>query len=148
MSHVPVELRARRNRIRFVNDIIVVAFGLFFLWAAVYKAVRPDESIAFANAFLDSPSRSDLLVKAVTVVELVVGSALLLDIHARAMVMGVLVLMVLFSAALVYAKRSGYAGTCGCVGIGTTLDHALVRNAILALVACATMWIPSPRDIT
>jgi hypothetical protein len=137
MRHSKIQVQNRA-----VYDFIVIVFGLFFVWAGVYKAVWPDDAVRFAGVFFDS-HRSDLIVKAASVVELAIGSALLLNLYSRVMVMLVIGLMVIFSTGLVYAKRAGYVGTCGCAGVGTTLDHALVRNAILAFVACATVWIPS-----
>src|ERR1041384_101490 len=92
-----------------VHRVFVVTFGVLFLWAAVYKSVWPAESVHFVDAMLRSPANSGLIVKAVTGLELIVGTALLLGFRTRSMVLVMLMIVFAFSAALLWAKRAGYA---------------------------------------
>lgn len=134
-----------RSTTMLLCNSFTFAFGLLFAWAALYKATWPSDSVRFAGLFLPTDQAS-LAVKVLTAAELTIGSVLLFGTSSRAVMLIALSLIVVFSSALLYAKISGYTEACGCVGIGTTVSHALVRNAILAAAACAAIWVPTARS--
>jgi len=119
-----------------------VAFGLMWLVAAAAKLASPLVPYEMVTHAVDPGSPSKALLAAAVACEVALGAAMVL----RAVQGFALSLAGLVAASLVLlAVRASAAELvpCGCFGdvLGTTLDGALIRNAVLAAVLVALiLW--------
>ena len=114
---------------------IRLVLGSVFVWAGAAKLVQ-------IPAFVETVAAFDMLptglvspfALSVIWVELIAGGLLLLDIWPRSNALVVLVLLVVFSAALGINMYRGNDVTCGCFGGdgGTSLAWVLLRDLFLA----------------
>ena len=119
-----------------------VAFGVMWLVAAAAKIAAPLVPYEMITHAVDPGSPSRALLAAAVACEVALGAAMVL----RAVQGFALTLAGLVAASLVLlAVRASAAELvpCGCFGdvLGTTLDGALIRNAVLAAVLIALiLW--------
>jgi putative oxidoreductase len=113
--------------------VLAAAFG----WAAISKILRPRSWRATLDAHEIPPSWARIARVLVPASEIGVAALVLTGMRVAAGV-GALALLVMFSAAVVRARRRlGTAVPCGCFGGRRTIDARLLlaRNVVLAGVA-------------
>lgn len=114
---------------------IRLALGGVFVWAGTAKLVQTSSFVETVAAFAILPA--DWVAPfalSVIWIELIAGGLLLLDIWPRSNALVVLLLLVMFSAALGINMYRGNDVTCGCFGGdgGTSLAWVLLRDLFLA----------------
>lgn len=130
----------------FLN-LIRIALGIIFIYAAVPKILRPDE---FADAINNYRILPYFLVNIMAIclpwVELFFGTFLVLGIRIKAASFGVLLLMVVFIAAILSAWARGIDINCGCFGTGSeTISYKeIIRDIIFFIMALLT-FLKTPR---
>ena len=127
---------------RLGGNFIQWILGLLLIWAAIYKSWSPGDSLRLSGAVLPSASPA-VVVSSAAIVEWTVGVLLLLGILKRPVLGLFIVMMACFSAVLFRAKMNGFAGSCGCLGLGGTAGSALVRNGFLIALAMVSFFAPS-----
>lgn len=125
---------------RFSFNVLRIAIALLLLWSAVHKASVPVDAVALAR-WVCSWCDAAWLVKAVTLVEWSLGSALLCGYRAQGSLVCTASLLALFTSVLFVALHTGYTGGCGCFGIKADAGGAILRNAALIAVVAITFWL-------
>jgi hypothetical protein len=121
--------------------VIQLALGQLLIWAAVSTSWKPDDALRLSSAVLPRVSPG-VVVNVASVLEWIVGVSLLSGVSKR-LVLGVFIVMVAsFSAGLFLAKHHGFRGSCGCLGLGGTVESALVRNGVLLVFALVSFSAP------
>lgn len=124
--------------------VIVVLLGVLFIIAAVTKLSSPD-SFRAALRKLIGPPLAGFATRAIPALELLVGASLVLGVYPRQITAIAVVMLLVFSAALLRMWRKGVTG-CACFGEASESAPAgLARNAILIALALAFVVLP-PRD--
>ena len=121
---------------------IRLVLGGVFVWAGTAKLVQIPSFIETVAAFDILPADwVALFALSVIWIELIAGGLLLLDIWPRSNALVVLVLLVMFSAALGINMYRGNDVTCGCFGGdgGASLAWTLLRDLLLAGGAAALL---------
>ena len=121
---------------------IRLVLGGVFVWAGTAKLMQIPSFVETVTAFDILPA--DLAAPfalAVIWIELIAGGLLILDIWPRSNALVVLVLLVIFSAALGINMYRGNDVTCGCFGgdRGASLAWALLWDLLLASGAAALL---------
>lgn len=114
---------------------IRLVLGGVFVWAGTAKLVQIPSFVETVTAFDILPA--DLAASfalSVIWIELIAGGLLLLNIWPRSNALVVLILLVIFSAALGINMHRGNDVTCDCFGGagGASLSWALLRDLLLA----------------
>jgi uncharacterized membrane protein YphA (DoxX/SURF4 family) len=121
--------------------VIVVLLGVLFVVAGMTKLSSPEPFRAALRKLL-GPPLAGFATRAIPVTELVVGSLLLPGIYPRPMTAISVVMLLVFSAALLRMWRKGVSG-CGCVGEASeSAPSGLARNAILIALALVFVVLP------
>lgn len=130
-----------RWRIARASELLIATV---LLWSAVAKAVAPHDAAVFIIKVFHQHHPSPLIL-IVVLAEWGIGSALLLRwTPQRAMFMATL-LLAAFTSLLLYARATGFQGTCGCLGgVRMTMGQALVRNGALLIVCVLAIALSSP----
>lgn len=114
---------------------IRLVLGGVFVWAGTAKLVQIPSFIETVAAFDMIPTNwATPFALSVIWIELIAGGLLLLDIWPRSNALIVLVLLVVFSAALGINIYRGNDMTCGCFGGDgeASLAWSLLRDVLLA----------------
>ena len=125
---------------RFVLEIIGLATRLYlaevFLWASVAKIKKPprlDEIIRLFYPRMVVHSRH--LAHGIVLLEVILGILLVIGLFPIFMASLTATILVLYTAVLCIAWKTGYGGSCACFGhdgIGRVGPFHLVRNTLLA----------------
>ena len=114
---------------------IRLVLGGVFVWAGAAKLVQIPSFVETVAAFDMLPADwAAPFALSVIWIELIAGGLLLLDIWPRSNALVVLVLLVIFSAALGINMYRGNDVTCGCFGGDgeASLAWSLLRDVLLA----------------
>lgn len=114
---------------------IRLVVGGVFVWAGTAKLVQTSSFVETVAAFDMLPTGLvSPFALSVIWIELIAGGLLLLDIWPRSNALVVLVLLVVFSAALGINMYRGNDVDCGCFGGdgGASLTWTLLRDLLLA----------------
>ena len=114
---------------------IRLVLGGIFVWAGTAKLVQTSSFVETVAAFDMLPAGWVVpFALSVIWIELITGGLLLLDIWPRSNALVVLVLLVIFSAALGINMYHGNDVTCGCFGGDgeASLAWSLLRDVLLA----------------
>jgi len=121
------------------RSAVPIVVGGLFIWAAASKWRTPEASAHLVTYLTGmNESRTVLAVRGLALAEWVLGLALVAGLapimfHATAIVM-----VAGFSLVLCVALHRGFEETCGCLGLGESVQAALIRNGvILAILAVA-----------
>ncbi len=121
--------------------VIVVLLGVLFVVAGMTKLSSPEPFRAALRKLL-GPPLAGFATRAIPVIELFVGALLLLGIYPRKLSAVAVVMLLVFSAALLRMWRKGVSG-CGCFGEASeSAPSGLARNAILIALALAFVVLP------
>lgn len=130
----------------FLN-LIRIALGLIFIYAAIPKILNPNEFSDAVNNYRILPY---FLVNIVAIclpwVELLFGVFLVIGIRLKAASFGVLLLMVLFIIAIASAWIRGININCGCFGLKEEIISIkeIMRDILFLLMALIT-FIKTPK---
>lgn len=123
--------------------VLKVGLGGLLLYAGVLKLQEPS---AFAEQIANYrflPALAPLLAATLPVVELVVGSALILAGRKSgwlpAAALGSALLMAVFAVAVIQVVLRGIDTTCGCFGAGSSTVDWLTVARVLGLGALSTL---------
>lgn len=130
----------------FLN-LIRIALGVIFIYAAVPKILRPDE---FADAINNYRILPYFLINIMAIclpwVELFFGAFLVLGIRIKAASFGVLLLIVVFISAILSAWARGIDINCGCFGTGTeAISYKEIIRDIIFLIMALLTFLKTPR---
>lgn len=136
-----------KKTINILLNLIRIALGFIFIYAAIPKILRPDE---FADAINNYRILPYFLVNIVAIclpwVELLFGLFLVLGFRIKAVSFGVLLLMVVFMAAILSAWARGIDINCGCFGTGTeAISYKEIVRDIIFLIMALLTFIKTPR---
>jgi hypothetical protein len=137
-------------RLKPVAGVLARLVGALFLAAALAKAWQAP---AFARTLLyvlPESARTFDTTRVLAIVlcswEALIGTALIIGVHARAVLTAVLVTVLAFSGGLLILLRNGAPG-CGCLGVIPGQDKSrddliigLVRNAALLWIV-GWIWL-------
>lgn len=123
--------------------------GLAFVASAVLKLVPLEAfEVVVVNQFNVPWALVPLATRLLVVLELSLGLALVLRWHLRLTTFTALGLLSIFSLALVSLLLSGRGDeNCGCFGelLPMNAAESLLKNAVLALLALASIWLNDKR---
>lgn len=117
-----------------VCTVLSVLLGSLLLWAAVHKSIHPSDSERLLDATLHALP-SALSIRSLVVLEIALGTALLGGFSPRVVLGAFIGMLFIFSGVLFLARARGFHGSCGCFGLDGSVEAALVRNAVLAVLA-------------
>jgi hypothetical protein len=124
---------------RSISVIIRFALGAVLLVSSGYK-LKDRSAYEMAVFVASGPFRR--FYKQIGAIgltlELIVGAALLVDFYPVITALACVVLMLIFDAALISLRLSGYEGGCGCFGSrssGAISVWHFARNVLLSLAA-------------
>jgi uncharacterized membrane protein YphA (DoxX/SURF4 family)/thiol-disulfide isomerase/thioredoxin len=106
------------SRVRFFAPLAFrIALGALFLYAGIQKALGPADAVLAVHGYAVTPG---ILVHPVALgiilLEITLGTLLLLGLSTRFAANGVAVLALVFLAVLIQAKARGLDISCGCFG--------------------------------
>lgn len=110
---------------------LAIGLGLMLVYAAVHKAVDPQDAHKLIEATLPALPAATL-VRCAVAVEWALGLVLISGFRQRAAFLALLCLLAMFSGVLYRARLAGFSGSCGCLGLDQSASSALIRNAVLA----------------
>jgi len=126
-----------RRLIKYVPALV----GLVFVYSAVYKLFYPGQSTAALISLGFGGAAATVTIIAVTILELYLGTILLLKLDLKfglAVSMGI---MFPFSLFLWYLTTIAHPPSCGCMGL-TAVFKSDKHNALLGLFRnCVLLWL-------
>ncbi len=130
---------------KLLDILLHTSLGAVLLVSAAYK-LKDRQVYQMATFAVLGPLRK--LYKPMSIVglaiELAVGLSLCLGLYPTLAAYACLVLFLIFDAALISLRMSGYDGGCGCFGSnsagGITTWH-FIRNAVLSIAAAWLMFL-------
>lgn len=135
---------------KFLNillNLIRIALGAIFIYAAIPKILRPDE---FADAINNYRTLPFFLVNIFAVclpfIELLYGLFLIIGFRIKAVSFGTLVLMTIFIIAILSAWIRGIDINCGCFGTGTeSISYKEIIRDILFFGIALITFLKTPK---
>lgn len=127
------------SAVRDLALLLSVVLGGFLCWSAYHKLVRPRAFIVTASAYRPlSPRAAQYVGLAVPICEVMLGTALVVEVAVRVAALASAVLFALFAVAMGYNLARGNIIPCGCHGTTRTRTIGIVPIAEdAALVALA-----------
>src|SRR6266705_2660968 len=126
---------------RSVAKYVPAVVGLLFVYSGLYKLLYPAQATGALLSLDVNSGLATVTIIAVTIVELYLGTILLLRIDLKyglAVSMGV---MFLFSVFLWYLTTIAHPPSCGCMGL-TAVFKSNKHNALLGLFRnCVILWL-------
>lgn len=129
-----------------LTDVLLRALlGTVLLVSAAYKLKdrRPYETAVFVAFGYLRRFYKQISILGLTL-EVAIGLALCVGLYPELTAFASLVLMLIFDAALISLRLSGFEGGCGCFGSGSsdgiTIWH-FIRNALLSLAAGLLLFL-------
>lgn len=135
---------------KFLNillNLIRIALGVIFIYAAIPKIFRPDE---FADAINNYRILPFFLVNIFAIclpfVELLFGLFLIIGLRIKAASFGTLILMTIFIIAIISAWIRGIDINCGCFGTGTeSISYKEIIRDILFFGMALITFLKTPK---
>jgi hypothetical protein len=130
---------------KLLDTFLRVALATVLLVSAAFK-IKDRSAYDMAVFVTVGPLRKfyKQLGTAGLVAEILIGLALCIGLHPLSTALACLALMLVFDAALLSMRLSGYEGGCGCFGSrstgGVTLWHFL-RNVALSTAAAGLVFL-------
>lgn len=135
---------------KFLNillNLIRIALGAIFVYAAIPKALNPDEFADAINNYRILPFfLVNILAICLPYVELLFGLFLMIGLRIKSVSFGTLVLMGVFISAIISTLIRGIDINCGCFGTGTeSISYKeLIRDFIFLGMALIT-FLKTPK---
>lgn len=128
---------------RFVDTILRWIVGATFLFSGFVKAVDPVGTTIYVEKYLSTYSLDVLMpcatyfAVALSVVELVLGAALVVNLFRRYALLAVVAILALFSVVTLLGATVLPIGDCGCFGEALKLSPwaTFIKNIFLLLIA-------------
>jgi uncharacterized membrane protein YphA (DoxX/SURF4 family) len=128
-------------------NLVRIALGVIFIYAAIPKILRPDEFADAINNYRILPYfLVNLMAICLPYVELLIGIFLIFGFRIKAVSFGALTLMVIFIIAVFSAWIRGIDINCGCFGTGKEIISykEIIRDIIFLLMAFLT-FLKTPK---
>ncbi len=130
---------------RWLLAALRMLLGAVFVYAGAIKTLNPMEFADAIATFQILPSPLiNVFALGLPPFEMILGLMLLFGVRPRPAVFGILLLTVLFSAAMALALCRGLTVDCGCFGSGPPSAGktiiALVRDFLLLVAGCWLYW--------
>ncbi len=118
--------------IRFLGKWTPALLGLLFLYSGIYKLIYPGQATMALVALDFKVGWANAAIVAVTIVELYLGSILLLKLDLAYGLGMATALMFAFTVFLWYLSRLAHPPSCGCMGLtGVFLSNR--HNALFGI---------------
>lgn len=131
-------------RLRVLKVAVESVLGLLFCWASVSKIIAPHSAAALSKATIGlNTNAATFLVLSIAWAELLLGVLLISGLFPFLTKGTAIVLILVFSALLMFGFANGFHGACGCLGFKESVPVALGRNAgVLSLLTVAILCEP------
>lgn len=139
----PISLSEKTKRIIF--EVIINAFVLLFIYTAVSKIMTFHTFNMVLHRSVLIKHFSAFVAYAIPAIEILLSILLIIPKTKRVAIIGSFILMIVFTAYLVYMVYSGAKLTCNCGGVisSMTWKQHILFNISFILLAGIGIWISS-----
>jgi hypothetical protein len=117
------------------------ALGMLLVYSGIFKLFHPGEITEALKALDLTHSVASTMVGGLTIVELYVGVALVLQLDRHAMLVSATVLFFLFTGFLWYLATLAHPPACGCFGYSRIFQSNRANAVFGVFRNCVILWL-------